>query len=140
MPNHSLPPDGPAVLDAWSHSPDVVVRVLLVEDNRELADLQVMLLEQRGHEVRAALDGGAALALVEDYVPDIVLLDLGLPDMDGFEVLAKLRALEHLDGVRFVALSGSPAEELGRSWRDAGFDLYVLKPIDIDELESIILP
>lgn len=95
------------------------------------------LLISRGHDVRIAYDGLAALRLVADYRPDIVLLDIGLPDMDGNEVARQLRNTRELEPATIIAVSGFRRQEDRRRSRDAGFDFHLDKPVDADELWKI---
>ncbi|HVL34924.1 MAG TPA: MEDS domain-containing protein [Burkholderiales bacterium] len=111
-------------------------RVLVVDDNPDSVTTMALALKLLGHEVRTAASGPAALAAAEDLRPDVVLLDLGLPGMDGYEVARRLRALPAARAARIVALTGYAAER-GR-WREAGFDEHQLKPISMDNLEKIL--
>jgi two-component system, sensor histidine kinase len=111
-------------------------QVLVIDDNRELAFGLRLLLRGRGYRVMLAHDGGEGLAAAEREHPDVVLLDIGLPDMDGFEVARRLRRLPGLDGVRLVAMSGYGGEEQHRLSREAGIDQYLIKPVALDALEG----
>jgi signal transduction histidine kinase/ActR/RegA family two-component response regulator len=104
-------------------------RVLIVDDNEDARELLAALLEGHGYEVRTAHDGPTALALLEVFVPDVVLLDLGLPVMDGYEVAARLR--ERLgEGVVLVAVTGyGQPRDVERSV-GAGFRAHLVKPVD----------
>jgi PAS domain S-box-containing protein len=109
-------------------------RILVVDDNADAAESLAMLLSLDGHEVRTALDGGAALATARDFLPEVALLDIGLPGMDGYELAAALRAEPALAGLRLVALTGyGQPEDRARS-QAAGFDLHVVKPIGPEDL------
>jgi two-component system CheB/CheR fusion protein len=109
--------------------------VLVIDDNRELALGLELLLCARGYRVVLAHDGAAGLAAAEHEPPDVVLLDIGLPDMDGFEVARRLRRLPHLDRVRLIAMSGYGGENQSRLSQDAGIDHYLVKPVELDALE-----
>ena len=113
-------------------------RVLIVDDNRDFATSLAALLEEFGHETFVAHDGEAGVALAAERLPDVVLLDIGLPRMDGYEVARRLRASPALGGVTLVALSGYSQEEDKRLGREAGFDHYLVKPIDAAELVNIL--
>ncbi len=115
-------------------------RVLVVEDSPDLVDMQTTMLELRGHHVRVAQNGREALACARGWEPEFVLLDLGLPDMHGFEVLRELQRFDHLARTRFIALSGCREDDLGRSWREVGFHHYLVKPADLDELMALLEP
>lgn len=110
------------------------LRVLVVDDNVDAAELLRDALAMLGHDAAVALDGGAALAQAASFRPDVVLLDLGLPDMDGFEVARRLRE----DGAtaRLVALTGYGQLDDRERTRAAGFDLHLVKPVDLAGLEA----
>ena len=112
-------------------------RVLVVDDNRDVADSLVMILRMTGHEVRVAYDGPAALETVETYRPEIILLDIGLPGMDGYEVARRLRQHPRLPNALLVALSGYGQEEDRRRSREAGFHHHLTKPVEPEALGEL---
>ena len=113
-------------------------RVLLVEDNADSCESLSVALELSGHRVRAAHDGRSAIAVAHAFRPDVVLCDIGLPDMDGYEVARRLRAEEPFRSTRLIALSGySQPEDKARS-QEAGFDLHISKPPELSELTKIL--
>lgn len=112
-------------------------RILLVEDHTDVADSFVMLMRGLGHEVQVAPNGTAALEAVHRHRPQVVFLDIGLPDMDGYEVARRLRA-EHAQALRLVALTGYGQEQDRRRALEAGFDEHLLKPVDLDTLDSVL--
>ncbi|MDR0183076.1 hybrid sensor histidine kinase/response regulator [Lysobacter arvi] len=109
-------------------------RVLVVDDRDDCADSLAVLLEVRGAQVRTARDGAGALELVRSWAPEIVLLDLGLPDIDGFEVARRVRRASGGDALHLVAISGYGQPDDVKRAHDAGFDRHFIKPVDIDEL------
>jgi PAS domain S-box-containing protein len=113
-------------------------RVLIVDDNADSCEALQMLLEMLGHEVRKALDGPAALELTRTFSPHLVLCDLGLPGMDGYEVVQRLRADagEHQPVV--AAITGYGQDEDRRRTQGAGFDHHLVKPVDWKAIESLI--
>jgi signal transduction histidine kinase len=113
-------------------------RVLVVDDNRDSAESLAALLGLLGHEVRQAYDGPRGLDLARTWVPDLVLLDLGMPGMGGHEVARRLRADPQLFDTTLVALTGYGAAEDRRTSREAGFDWHLVKPIDFDALEQVL--
>ena len=114
------------------------LRLLVVDDNRDAADTLSVLLSTLGVEHRTANDGPAALALAEAFRPQVVLLDIGMPGMDGYEVARRLRGQPIHAGVLLVALTGwGGAQDHARS-RAAGFDHHLRKPADINELLRLI--
>jgi signal transduction histidine kinase/DNA-binding response OmpR family regulator len=119
-------------------SPPPRRRVLIVDDNMDAARSLTMLLEMGGHEVRCCYDGQAGLAEAETFRPDAVLLDIGLPELDGLEVARRLRAMELSPRPTLVALTGyGQADDVRRS-REAGFDHHLVKPADPQMLAAIL--
>jgi signal transduction histidine kinase/DNA-binding response OmpR family regulator len=113
-------------------------RVLIVDDNSDSARSLSMLLEMGGHEVRTCYDGPSGLAEAEAFCPEVVLLDIGLPGMDGFEVAKRLRQRELSPRPLLVALTGyGQAEDVRRS-REAGFDYHLVKPADPEALTALL--
>ena len=106
-------------------------RVLLVEDDAEIADVLRRTLRQEGHEVRSAADGVAALEVAEDFVPDLVILDLGLPKLDGVEVCRRLRAESDVPILILTARTDLDDRVDGL---DSGADDYLVKPFERQEL------
>jgi CheY-like chemotaxis protein len=114
------------------------LRILVVEDNQDAAESLTTLLELWGHEVRVAYDGLAALRLAEAAPPDVILSDLGLPGMDGYELARQLRTRPAFGRVVLVALSGYGRDEDRRLAAEAGFDHHLVKPPDLDTLLQLI--
>ena len=115
-----------------------VCRVLVVDDNRDNVESISMLVQLLGHEVAVAHDGLQAVEVAERFGPDLVLLDIGLPDLDGFEVAERLRAGRGGDAMYLVAITGWAREEERRRSKEAGFDEHLTKPVDPDRLEALI--
>jgi PAS domain S-box-containing protein len=113
-------------------------RLLIVDDNQDAADSLAMLLELEGHEVSAVYTAQAALDEVRRFNPSVVLLDIGLPEMDGYEVARRMRAIPELRDVRLVAVTGYGQAEDRRRTRDAGFDDHLTKPVDLSNVERTI--
>ena len=113
-------------------------RVLVVEDNRDSAELIAMMLRMSDHDVQVAYDGLSALELAQGHRPEVVLLDIGLPGRDGYEVAREIRRDPELGGIVLVALTGYGQEEDKRRAREAGFDHHLTKPVKPEELEEII--
>jgi CheY-like chemotaxis protein/two-component sensor histidine kinase len=109
-------------------------RVLVVDDNHDAADSTAMLLRASGAEVRVSYDGPSALDALQEWQPDVVLLDVGMPGMDGLEVARRIRGTPEFDGVRLVALTGwGQNEDIART-RASGFDTHLVKPAGMGEL------
>jgi signal transduction histidine kinase/DNA-binding response OmpR family regulator len=113
------------------------LRILVVDDNVDSAQSLHLLLGIHGHQTRVAHSGGDALASAADFEPHVVLLDIGLPGMDGYEVARRLRALPGGERMILVATTGYGHSEDRRRSRAATFDCHLVKPIDLDELNSI---
>jgi PAS domain S-box-containing protein len=113
-------------------------RVLIVDDNRDLAATAAAVLSASGHDVRTASDGASALATASEYHPDVVLLDIGLPGISGYEVARQLRASEQGRSMLLVALTGYGQDADRQRAREAGFDRHVVKPLDPATLERIV--
>ncbi len=113
-------------------------RVLVVDDNVDAADSLGMLLRLAGQEVRVAYDGPTALALAPEFRPQVVVLDLGMPSMDGFAVARRLREQPGFRDALLVALTGWGNEEDKRRTREAGFDHHMVKPADPAALQALL--
>jgi CheY-like chemotaxis protein len=114
-------------------------RVLVVDDNRDAADSLGNLLGSLGAEVRIAYDGHAALAAVAEHPPHIVLLDLGMPGMDGFEVARRLADRPERGEFRLVALTGWGQQTDRERTRKAGFDDHLVKPLQLPLLRALLV-
>jgi two-component system, chemotaxis family, CheB/CheR fusion protein len=90
----------------------------------------------RGHVTRTAFTGPEAVAAAADFQSEVVLMDIGLPGMDGYEVARSLRAMPALDGAFLVAMTGYGSDEERAAGKDAGFDEYLVKPVDLDFLRE----
>ncbi|HEX7035789.1 MAG TPA: PAS domain S-box protein [Pseudomonadales bacterium] len=111
--------------------------LLVVEDNPDTARSMELLLQALGHDVRVARTGQAGIALADERVPELMLIDLGLPDMDGYQVARAVRQ-RFGDRLRLVALTGYGQEEHRRRSREAGFDEHLLKPLSLEALQRIL--
>ncbi len=114
------------------------LRILIVDDNRDGAETLSMLMEYCGHTAYLASTGKAALALAVDISPDIVFLDIGLPDMSGYEVVIEMRKIASLKRTRFVALTGRGAETDKAQAIAVGFDYHLTKPASLERLNEIL--
>ena len=114
------------------------LRILVIDDNRDAAASLAMLLETMGAEVCVAHDGARGLIEYQKFRPLVVLLDIGMPGMDGYEVARRLRSLQEQPRACIVALTGWGQDEDRRRVREAGFDHHLVKPADIDALQTLI--
>jgi len=113
-------------------------RILIVDDNADAADSLAMILRLSGHQVWTAYRGSTALEVAETQRPDVILLDIGLPGMDGYEVARRLRRNPDMSGIALVALTGYGHEDDRRKTRDVGFDQHLVKPVDPVELMGLL--
>jgi CheY-like chemotaxis protein/two-component sensor histidine kinase len=113
-------------------------RVLVVDDNMDAADMLVVMLQMFGHEVQATYSGQTALETAVAYQPDCVLLDIGLPDMNGYEVARHLRQQPQTKDVRLIAMTGYGQESDRQSTQEAGFDHHFVKPADPQKLQDLL--
>jgi signal transduction histidine kinase len=113
-------------------------RVLVVDDNRDAAKMVALTLQLEGFDVRTAHDGPTALSIIPHFDPQLVLMDLGLPGMNGYEIARHLRKQPMLEDLVLVALTGYSQEEDRRKAKEAGFNHFVVKPIDTQTLHSLL--
>jgi CheY-like chemotaxis protein len=113
-------------------------RVLIVDDNVDAANSLSMLLAFRGHETQVAYGAKEALSLIETFLPHVGLLDIGLPEMNGYELATRLRAMPRLNGLRLVALTGYGQAEDSQRAHAAGFNDHLVKPVDLAALERAL--
>lgn len=112
--------------------------VLVVDDNQDAADMLASLVEHLGYEAMVAHDGPSALALVKQRRPDVALLDIGLPVMDGYELAAHLRNEPSLKNLRILAITGHSLPKDRQRTAAAGFDAHLLKPLDALALAKVL--
>jgi CheY-like chemotaxis protein len=111
-------------------------RLLIVDDNTDSARSMAILQTRRGHVTRIAFTGPDALAVAAEFLPEVVVLDIGLPGMDGFEVARRLREMPAMAGAFLIAMTGYASPEDLRAAREAGFDEHLVKPVDLDVLRD----
>lgn len=117
------------IADAAPAQPTGRQRILIVDDNHDVADSLAMMLTLLGQEVRLAYDGLTALSIAVDFRPSVILLDLGMPTLDGFETAERIRAAPWGREILLVALTGRGQEDDQRRSRAAGFDIHLVKPL-----------
>jgi signal transduction histidine kinase len=113
-------------------------RVMVVDDSVDGAESMSILLEMLGHEVRVMYDGAAAIAAASEFRPEVVLLDIGLPGIDGYQVARALRAGPATAGALLIALTGYGQDSDRQRTKDAGFDHHLVKPASLDDIERVI--
>jgi PAS domain S-box-containing protein len=112
-------------------------RVLVIDDNQDAADVMTMLIEQLGGQARAAYDGASGIEAAREFAPAVVLLDLGMPGLNGYDTCRRLRA-EYGAGIAIAALSGWGQEQDKARTASAGFDAHLVKPAAPDELQTLL--
>jgi signal transduction histidine kinase len=126
------------VKPAEKHAPVLARRIVVVDDNRDAADILSALLQDDGHEVETVYSSHDVPALLHSFRPDIVLLDLGLPDIDGFELARRIREEAVLPNVRLIAITGYGQEEIKARTQSAGFAAHLLKPVEFERLRRLL--
>jgi CheY-like chemotaxis protein len=112
---------------------------LIIEDNQDFREVLRMLLESWGHRVEEAADGGRGLQIFHASHPEIILVDLGLPDLDGYEFARVVRSSRGGDAIALVAITGYGQPHDRRRAQEAGFDAHLTKPVDPGELARVLL-
>jgi CheY-like chemotaxis protein/anti-sigma regulatory factor (Ser/Thr protein kinase) len=112
--------------------------ILIVDDNEDAADTLKISLEAAGHVVQVAHDGPSALKLAGETAPDVAVLDIGLPVMDGYELARQLRAQQGLARLPLIAISGYGQDSDQNRSKAAGFDAHLVKPVDPEQIESLL--
>jgi PAS domain S-box-containing protein len=128
----------PGLAQSRPDTPFAGQRILVVDDNRDAADTLGLLLEADGADVRVVYDGRSALSMAESFLPSSVLLDIGMPGMDGYEVARRLRQDERFASLRIVALTGWGQDADRRQTRNRGFSHHLTKPVSLEELQQIL--
>lgn len=135
LPVADPPPELPARV-VTAGPPRRSFRILIVDDNVDAAESLAMLQELRGHVTRVAHNGPAGLLAAEEFEPDVVLLDIGLPGMDGYEVVRRLRTMPRMAAAFVVAMTGYGSADDRRLAQEAGFDRHLVKPADLETLRG----
>jgi CheY-like chemotaxis protein len=131
--------DAQMTLDAGAQASSARrLRVLVVDDNRDSADSLRMLLSAFGNEAQTAYDGHRALELASEWRPELIVLDIGLPSMSGYDVVKRLRTIPETADAVIVALTGYGSESDRHRSEEAGFDDHLVKPVDMKRLEELL--
>jgi DNA-binding response OmpR family regulator len=113
-------------------------RILVVDDNRDGVASLALLLNMAGHETRTAFDGEEAVKVAEQFDPHIVLLDLGLPKLNGYDVCRRIRKQKQGMSILIVAVTGWGQDEDKMKSLDAGFDMHLVKPVEAEHLMAVL--
>jgi CheY-like chemotaxis protein len=114
------------------------LKVLVVDDNRDVAASLAAFLQLLGHDVRVAHDGARAVELAEEFHPQTLLLDLGMPGMDGYEACRRIRKAAWSRNMRLIAITGWGQDEDRRKSANAGFDMHLVKPVNPETLAQLL--
>jgi DNA-binding response OmpR family regulator len=115
-------------------------RILVVDDNKDAADALALFLQMDGHAVRCVYDGRSALEVASEFMPEVVLLDIGLPDMDGYALAQNLRRQAKNASATLIAVTGYGQEGDRDRSAESGIDHHLIKPVDTAELLRLLGP
>lgn len=113
-------------------------RILVVDDNRDAAELLAEILSLQGHVAKTAFDGSASLQAASEFLPDVVLLDIGMPGMDGYEAAVRLRRIAGLEKVKIIGHTAWTDALTRQRMAEAGFDAHLPKPASIDAIAASV--
>jgi signal transduction histidine kinase/ActR/RegA family two-component response regulator len=138
LPVHAPAQELPVAPDKIIRAPAHTLRVLVMDDNPDVARSVARLLAVAGHEVRVAQDGESGMSVAREFAPDAILLDIGLPVVDGLQVARRIRQEPRLRNVLLIALTGYGQDADRQATKDAGFDYHLAKPVDFKTIESTL--
>jgi two-component system, chemotaxis family, CheB/CheR fusion protein len=113
-------------------------KILLVDDHQVACKSTAILLEMSGHKVRTAFNGRTAIQIAGEFLPDVVILDIGLPDIGGYELLSRLKQFKDLQTSTFIALTGFEEETARQSQTGVEFHHFLRKPVDTSQLKALL--
>lgn len=128
-----------ATVHSLKPSPQAKRKVLVVEDNLDSVHSMAMLIKAMGHEVQFAINGFAAIALARDFKPDVVLLDIGLPDFKGDQIAQQIKFEPGLEKVRIIAITGLPLVDVEQRALKSGCEQVFAKPVDPTVIEKLLI-
>ncbi|WP_019230408.1 response regulator [Sedimentibacter sp. B4] len=114
------------------------LKVLIIDDNKDLTEIMCDLIGFLGHKTICSQDGKVGIAMAKEHHPDVIICDIGLPVMDGYEVAQQMRKDDEIKETFLIALSGYAGPEDRKRSREAGFDRHLAKPADISAIERVI--
>ena len=123
---------------AGKEGPAEAQRILVVDDNRDATETLAALLQLSGHETATAYDGKSAIEIAESFRPDVLLLDIGMPELNGYDVARRVRELPWGADTMLIALTGWGQEDDRRRSQEAGFDAHLVKPVDHVQLMQLL--
>jgi len=112
--------------------------VLVVEDDFDSAEMLCILIQESGHECQVALDATEARAITENFMPDVALIDIGLPGESGYELLRDLKQQPSFEGCRFIAMTAYVGANMVTKSMEAGFEAHLTKPVSLDLLKAVL--
>jgi CheY-like chemotaxis protein len=133
----AAPVTTPVIIESEDALTATPMSILVIDDNHDTADAIAQYFELSRHETRVAYRAAEALAIVDNWLPDVVLSDIGLPDVDGYELVRAFRKLERLQATTFVAITGYADDRTAAL--EAGFDAHMPKPVDAGKLERFLI-
>lgn len=116
------------------------LRIMVVDDNRDAADIVAEFLVISGHEAIPVYGGAEALRMADAFAPDVVFLDLGMPEVSGFQVASRLRQASKFQGTKMIALTAWSDELTRARTRNGGFDHHLVKPASLDDILGLLGP
>lgn len=119
-------------------APPEPLRILVIDDSADMADSEVAMLQSIGHDARAVYNSPEAVLVAAAFAPQLILLDLDMPDDDGFEVLRRLRHAQHVNPARIVAVTGHGEPDYLARTHQAGFDDHLVKPVNSERLQRLV--
>jgi CheY-like chemotaxis protein len=137
-PQYKAVPHNKMTIHTLAAKPDAKRRVLVVDDNLDAVHSMAMLLKALGHEVQFAINGFAALDVARKFRPDIILLDIGLPDFQGDQIARQLKWEPGLERTRIIAVTGRNDDEVRQLAIEAGCEQFFVKPLDMPTLEALL--
>ena len=131
----ALLPDDHTIVETTPYN----YRILVVDDNEASAKTLMWTMEMLGHTVQAAFDGQTAITIAKTFLPEIVVLDIGMPGMNGYETCQAMHKILALNNTTFIALTGWGQEEHKQRSKEAGFTYHLVKPLDMPVIKAILL-